>query len=52
MKNIFDDLLKGGDADKIAENPWADGKGPSIDTPSGDADKIAENPWANVKSDF
>jgi hypothetical protein len=49
--NFLDDLFRGGDSDQIAENPWKDGQGPRIETPSGDADRVAENPWANVPGD-
>jgi hypothetical protein len=51
MLNFLDDLFRSGETDRIAENPWKDGQGPRIETPSGDADRVAENPWANVPGD-
>lgn len=51
MFDFLNDLLRGGDSDNVAENPWSDGRGPSIETPNGDADNLLENPWSGVKSD-
>jgi hypothetical protein len=51
MLNFLADLFRSGETDRIAENPWGDGRGPSISTPSGDSDRIAENPWSNVQPD-
>lgn len=53
MLNFLDDLLRGGDSDRIAENPWADGRGPSFELPQGDGkDPLKDYGWLNVKSDF
>ncbi|MBA4544556.1 hypothetical protein H1164_17135 [Thermoactinomyces daqus] len=53
MLNFLDDLLRGGDSDRIAENPWGSGQGPSLDLPQGDEkDPLKDCGWLNVKSDF
>lgn len=45
---FLDDLLRGGDSDRIAENPWADGRGPSFELPQGDGkDSTGGFGWGN-----
>ena len=50
--NFLDDLFRSSETDQIAENPWSDGRAPSVDIPSGDLDNLIQNPWNSVKSDF
>lgn len=51
--SFLDDLFRPAETDRIAENPWSNGRSPSTELPQGDEkDPMKDCGWLNVKSDF